>query len=206
MSIKHFPADTTMKKDEKGELMLTFLNDPKIDGELYNYLMSMSYGEDGITVVYKNNLPSQEGIAEILKVSRRTIVNHMKYLKEKGYLIDDNKNKRYILPKVENMYFQIPQETTKFLRDTVREPVIKTFIYLGQRDSYKPGQYVFTIKEICEHLGLNYRNYCSTIRNYLTILSKCDLIKYTEFFDGQSPRMRLLKVSTECPKKDQVKK
>lgn len=196
MNMKHFPADTSMDYD-------TFLNDPKVDGELYNYLLSMSYGEEGQTVVYKNNLPSQEIIATILRVSRKTVSNHLKYLKDKGYLIDDKSNKKYILPKVERMYFQIPQETSQFLRDTVKDPVIKTYIYLGQRNSYKPGQYVFTIKEICEHLGLNYKNQCSTISNYLVILEKCGLIKYSVFYDGQSPRMRLLKVNTKCPKKDE---
>lgn len=196
MAMKHFPADTSLEYD-------TFLNDPKVDGELYNYLLSCSYGEDGQTVIYKNNLPSQEKIATILKVSRKTINTHLKYLKDKGYLVEDRINKKYILPKVEKMYFKIPQETSQFLRDTVKDPVVKTYVYLGQRNSYKPGQYVFTIKEICEHLGLNYKNQCSTIRNYLLILEKCGLIKYAEFFDGQSPRMRLLNVITECPKKNE---
>lgn len=197
MSIKHFPADTSLEYK-------TFLNDPKMDGELYNYLLSMSYGEKetGLTVVYKSNLPSQEKIGTILKQSRRTVINHLNYLKEQGYLIDDTENKKYILPQVEKIFFKVPQETIAFLRDTVKDPVVKTYIYLGQRNGYKPGQYVFTIKEICEHLGLNYKNQCSTISNYLIILEKCGLIKYTEFFDGQSPRMRLLGVSTACPKKE----
>ena len=193
MSIKHFPADTSM--DYK-----TFLNDNKIDGELYAYLLSMSYGENGRTVVYKNNLPSQEQLGKILKISRKTLYNHMKYLKDKGYIIEEEKGK-YCIPKVEDMYFKIPQETIKFLQDTVKEPVIKTFIYLGQRNNYKPGQYVFTIKEICEHLGLNYERNYKTIKNYLIALSKFDLIEYISFYDNNvTPRMKLLKVSTDCPK------
>lgn len=197
-NIKHFPANTSLNIKEDGTLELTFLNDPKIDGELYNYFLSMSYGEEGETVVYKDNLPNQETIGNILKISRRTVINHLKYLKDRGYVID--KGKKYVLPKVENMYFKVPQDTTKFLRDTVREPVIKTYVYLGQRNSYKPGQYIFTIKEICDHLGLSYKHQYSSISNYLIALSKFGLIEYVEFFDGQSPRMRLLKVNTECPK------
>lgn len=126
MSIKHFPADTSLEYK-------TFLNDPKMDGELYNYLLSMSYGEreTGLTVVYKNNLPSQEKIGNILRLSRRTVINHLNYLKEQGYVIDDVENKKYILPQVEKMFFKVPQETITFLRDTVKDPVVKTYIYLG---------------------------------------------------------------------------
>lgn len=52
---KHFPADTSLDYE-------TFLNDSKVDGELYAYLLSQSYGDkkSGETVVYKANLPSQE--------------------------------------------------------------------------------------------------------------------------------------------------
>lgn len=195
MSMKHFPADTSLEYD-------TFLNDKKMDGELYNYLLSCSYGEDGQTVVYKSNLLTYEKIAEKLGVSKRTIINHMGYFKEKGYIIDDKPNKKYILPKVEKMYFKVPQETTQFLRDTVKDPVVKTYIYLGQRNSYKPGQYVFTVKEICEHLSLSYERNYKTIKNYLVALSKFELIEYVEFFDNVVPRMRLLKVNTECPKEN----
>lgn len=194
MAMKHFPADTSLEYD-------TFLNDPKVDGELYNYLLSCSYGEDGQTVIYKNNLLNQEKIATILKVSRRTINTHLKYLKDKGYLVEDKLNKKYILPKVEKMYFKIPQETCQFLRDTVKDPVVKTYVYLGQRNSFKPGQYVFTIKEICEHLGLNYQSSHTAIKNYLIALSKFDLIDYVEFYENNTPKMRLLKVNTNCPKK-----
>lgn len=190
MSIKHFPADTSMEYK-------TFLNDNKIDGELYGYLLSMSYGEEGRTVVYKSNLPTREKLGEILKISRKTLYTHMKYLKEKGYIVEEKD--KYYIPKIENMYFKIPQETIHFLQDTVKEPVIKTFIYLGQRNNYKPGQYVFTLKEICEHLGLSYKHQCSTINNYLIILAKCGLIEYTKFYEKQIPKMRLLKVETKCP-------
>lgn len=48
------------------------------------------------------------------------------------------------------MYFKIPQDLLSFFIDTVKEPVIKTYIYLGQRNNYKPKQYVFTLKEINE--------------------------------------------------------
>lgn len=195
---KHFPADTSLTYE-------TFLNDSKVDGELYAYLLSHSYGDkdSGETIVYKANLPSQEKIGELLGVSRRTIVNHLNYLKTKGYIIDDTKNKQYILPKKEKMFFKVPQDTIDFIRDVVRDPVYKTYIYLGQRNSYKPGEYVFTLKEICNHLGLYYERNYKTIKNYLIALHKFGLIDYAEFYDEHKlPRMRLLWVRTECPKKE----
>lgn len=195
MAMKHFPADTSLEYD-------TFLNDKKMDGELYNYLLSCSYGENGQTIVYKTNLLTYDKIAEKLGVSKRTITNHMAYFKEKGYIIDDRPNKRYVLPKVEKMYFKVPQETTQFLRDTVKDPVVKTYIYLGQRNSYKPGQYVFTVKEICEHLGLNYQSSYKAVDNYLVALAKFGLIDYVEFYEDKKPLKRLLKVNTDCPKKE----
>ena len=87
---KSFPADTSMIKDEKGNLIKTFLNDPKADAELYAYLLSMSRGVEGETRVYKDSLPIQSVIAtEILHYkSRRTVINHLNYLKEQKYIID----------------------------------------------------------------------------------------------------------------------
>lgn len=204
-NIKHFPADTTMNMDENGNLIHTFLNDSKIDAELYAYYLSMSYGtEDGQTVVYKANLPSQEQIGLIINKSRRTIVNHLKYLKDTGYIIEDTPNKRFILPKMEKMYFKIPQDTIQYLQNTVKQPVIKTYIYLGQRFNFKQTQnpkesYIFTLKEICEHLGLNYERNYKTIKDYLVCLEKNELIQYQCFRDNKVPKMKLISVKTDCP-------
>lgn len=51
---KRFPADTDLNKR-------TFLNDPKIDAELYAYLQSISVPDETGTEtrVYKKDLPSQ---------------------------------------------------------------------------------------------------------------------------------------------------
>lgn len=204
-NIKHFPADTGLNKDEEGKIIHTFLNDSKIDAELYAYYLSMSYGtEDGLTVVYKENLPSQEQIGTIINKSRRTIVSHLKYLKDTGYIIDDVSNKRFILPKMEKMYFKVPQDTIQYLQNTVKQPVIKTYIYLGQRFNYKQSQatkeqYVFTLKEICEHLGLNYERNYKTIKDYLICLEKFELIQYQTFRENKTPKMKLLSVKTDCP-------
>lgn len=198
---KSFPADTSMIKDEKGNLIKTFLNDPKADAELYAYLLSMSKGIEGETRVYKDSLPIQSVIAtEILHYkSRRTVINHLNYLKEQKYIIDQDKY--YLLPNKEKMYFKIPQDLLSFFIDTVKEPVIKTYIYLGQRNNYKPKQYVFTLKEICEHLGLYYQKNSEIIKNYLFILEQLELIKIVKFYEGKTPKMRLVNFSTELPKR-----
>lgn len=199
---KSFPADTSMNKDEQGNLIKTFLNDPKADAELYAYLLSMSRGIEGETRVYKDSLPTQSTIAtEILHYkSRRTVINHLNYLKEQKYIIDQDKY--YLLPNKERMYFKIPQDLLSFFIDTVKEPIIKTYIYLGQRNNYKPKQYVFTLKEICEHLGLYYQKNSEIIKNYLFILEQLELIKITKFYEGKTPKMRLVNFSTELPKRE----
>lgn len=186
-NLKSFPADTSLEYK-------TFLNNKKINGELYAYLLSQSCGDEkGRTIVYRNKLPSQTEIGKILKVSRRTIINYLNNMKESGYIVEDNINNLYILPKKEKMYFQMPQKTLNYLQKTVREPVVKTYIYLGQRDRYKKQMgetYVFTLAEICEHLGLNSKSKnkedytTQTINYYLIALYKFGLIDYAEFFDG----------------------
>lgn len=196
---KSFPADTTMKKDNNGKLIKTFLNDPKADAELYAYFLSMSIGEEGETRVYKNSLPNQGIIAtEILHYkTRKTVYNHLKYLEDQEYVQD--KGKYYLLPNKEKMYFKVPQDLLSFFIDVVKEPVIKTYIYLGQKNNYKPNQYIFTIKEICEHLGISYVNNSSSVRNYLIALEKFGLIKIVEFYENETPKMRLVKFSYETP-------
>lgn len=201
---KSFPADTSLNKDAEGNLIKTFLNDPKADAELYAYLLSKSKGdkEKKETIVYKNTLPSQSFIAtEILHYkSRRTVINHLNYLKEQKYVIDEGEY--YILPNKEKMYFKIPQDLLTFFLTTVKEPVIKTYIYLGQRNNYKPNQYVFTLKEICEHLGLCYSKNSETIKDYLFILEQLKLIKVVKFYEGNIPKMRLIHFTTEISKRE----
>lgn len=98
---------------------------------------------------------------------------------------------------MEEIYFMIPLDTLKFLNDTMKEQVIKIYIYLGQRYKYKPG-YVFTIAEIAEHIGLtlgnNQRNY-EIINNALICLKNNELINYAEFYEGKYPKKRLINFS-----------
>ena len=83
---KRFPADTRMERE--GEKIKTFLNDSKVDAELYGYLLSISLPEEGETRVYKSKMLTIEKIkSEILNCkTRKTVYNHLNYLIEKNYL------------------------------------------------------------------------------------------------------------------------
>ena len=192
---KRFPADTALE-------LATFLNDKKVDGELYALLQSYSVPNDKKeTIVYKSSLPTQvEMCAKLGIKSRMTYRAHLRYLLEKEYVVE--RDNAYYLPNKEEIYFMIPIDTLKFLNDTMTEQVIKTYIYLGQRFKYKPG-YVFTIDEIAQHIGIkldnNARNY-EIINNCLTCLSNSELIKYVEFYEGDKPKKRLVDFSLEYKK------
>ena len=111
-----------------------------------------------------------------------------------GYIIDEKD--KYFLPQKEDIFFNIPIETVKYLNDTTKEQVVKIYIYLGQRYKYKPKDYVFTLEEIAEHIGINLsghsRNY-EIINNVLVCLKNNELIDYVEFYEGKYPKKRLIK-------------
>ena len=188
---KRFPADTDLTKE------LTFLKDPHIDAELYAYLHSMSYPDEGVTIVLKSDLPSQAAMAEKIGVkSTKTFRSHLQYLIETGYVEDHGDH--YVLPNVEDIYLLLPLETIQFITDTIKESVIKVYIYLGQRWGYKKG-YVFTQEEIAQHLGMKLAGNPRArqmIHNALDLLKDVELIDFENFFDGKSPRYRLTKWTT----------
>lgn len=62
-------------------------------------------------------------------MSTRTYRAHLNYLIERGYVIEEEE--RLVLPPKEDVYLSLPLETINFIQDTLREPVIKTYIYLG---------------------------------------------------------------------------
>ena len=188
---KRFPADTDLTKE------LTFLKDPHIDAELYAYLQSMSYPDEGVTIVLKSDLPSQAAMAEKIGVkSTKTFRSHLQYLIETGYVEDNGDH--YVLPNIEDIYLLLPLETIQFITDTIKESVIKVYIYLGQRWGYKKG-YVFTQEEIAQHLGMKLAGNPRAqqmIHNALDLLKDVELIDFENFFDGKSPRYRLTKWTT----------
>lgn len=196
---KRFPADVTLDTEVQ-----TFLRDKKIDAELYALLQqySMPVEIDGghMTIVEKSSLPKQDEMLVTLGMkSKTTFRNHLKYLIDSEYVVDDTKNKRYILPDKENIFFYLPLETVQFINDTVKEQVYKIYLYLGQRWKYKPG-YVFTQEEIAEHLGTSLAGNETVrrqIRNALIALQNHGLIGYEQFYEGKVPKYRLINWSTQ---------
>lgn len=143
---KRFPANVQIEKNEQGETIATFLNDPKIDGSLYAYLLNISFGQNGRTLINKALLPSLTEIGNIIGQSRyskttknvvkkplcrQTVKAHLNYLIEKHYLFDQGEYYEILNP--ENCYCSIPLETLNFLTDTLQLEVIKTYLYLKQR-------------------------------------------------------------------------
>lgn len=199
---KRFPANTTMEA-------LTFLNDKKINGELYAYFQGLSEYEvinksQNIfkTYVLKKKLPAQSQICQILGIkSPKTYKSHLNYLIQQGYIVEERD--RYILPEMESIYFLIPLKTLYYINDNCKEHIIKIYVYLGQRYKWaleRGYQYEFTLKELGEHSGIkvenNTRGY-EIINNALAFLCNSELIDYVNFFDGQTQKKKLTKFSFE---------
>lgn len=203
--VKRFPADSRISKLGE-EIRLTFLTDKKIDAELYAYFQSKSFPQTNFegkkeTFVKFSDIDTIKSICSLLGIkSRQTYYNHLKYLKEQNFLIETQTG--YILNNPEDFFFDIPLDTLQFLLDVVKEPVIKTYIYLGhqlENCKYKgESTYVFTIQEIGDHIGVNLRNNNQRdflkINNYLDALENHGLIQYEEFYKNNLPYKKLIKV------------
>lgn len=192
---KRFPANVALDTP-------TFLNDKNVDAELYALFQSLSVGLEGDTVVFKKDLPTQAKMCDLLKIkSPKTLRAHLAYLIEQGYI--EERADRYLLPAHEEIFLMLPLSTVQFLVDTATENVIKVYIYLFQRFKWKGAGYIFTLEELGEHLGLKVQGrtrYYEMFNNILTSLANNGLIKYENFFDGKSPRKRLLNVNEKQSK------
>ena len=192
---KRFPADTALEE-------LTFLNNKRIDAEIYTYFQCCSYPKKNKTIAYKKDLGTQNEICEILRdygaqMSLATYKRHLNYLIEQGYIIEEKDY--YVLPNKEQVYLLLPLETLKFIQDTLKTPVIKTYIYLGQRWKYKQG-YLFTKKELAEHTGVKLNNHSNPyvkINNYLDVLKNNGLIDFEPVTVQDIHYLKLTKWSTD---------
>lgn len=200
---KRFPADVQLEEN-------TFLNDKKIDGELYAIFQELSYPivkSDGLkkydTIVSKDKIPKQSELCDKLKIkSTKTVRTHLNYLIEKGY-IEKLENGDYLLPEQESIYFLIPLKTLKYLNDNCKDHVIKIYVYLGQKYKYgvsKGELYEFTSEEIGKHVGIKVKNNSKgyeIINNALELLYNSGLIDYCEYFDGVMRKKKLTNFSFE---------
>ena len=193
---KRIPANTSLE-------FPTFLNDRKIDGELYAFLQQIStVRNDNETVIDKYTMPTQRVICDAVGIkSPKTLRGHLQYLINAGYIVEEENF--FVLPNKEEFYFLIPLETIKYLNDTLKEQVIKIYVYLGQRYQYaqsKGDLYQFTLEEIASHIGYtlvgNPRGY-ETVYNALDCLRQLGLIDYVDFHRGMVPYKRLTKFSLQ---------
>lgn len=184
---------------------LTFLNDKKIDAELYALFQSLSKCEDGVTYVYKWDIPKQTEICSLVGVkSAKTYRAHLAYLIETKYLIEEEE--RYRLPNVESIYLLLPLPTLQYMKDVFKDSVVKVYIYLGQKWKNNIDK-EFTYEEIASHVGIkiagNSRGY-EQIRNMLNVLTNTGLIAVSkEYFAAMGKsRHRLLNWTTDFNKLD----
>lgn len=208
MEQKRFPANTTLE-------VPTFLNDKKVNGELYALLQGVSeyFVIDKKlklfqTYVPKSKMPTQAAMCKALGIkSPKTLRQHMQYLIDQGYIIPgEDKKVAYYLPEIENIYFLIPIDTLQYLNDNCCDHVIKIYIYLGQR--YKMmlnqgEQYEFTLEQLGNHIGIGIKNHVrqyEVVNHALELLYNSGLIKYVSFFDGQSQKKKLTAFSFEYTK------
>lgn len=204
---KRIPANTSLEE-------LTFLNDKKINGELYALLQGLSDYEviDQENKIFKTYVPKSKMLkqSEMCKMlginSPKTLRSHLSYLIEQGYVVKDGDD--YVLPEMENIYFLIPLQTLNYLRDNCKEHVIKIYVYLGQRYKqalYNGKPYEFTLEELGNHIGLKIKNSSrgyEMINNVLDLLCNSELIDYVSYFDGVSQKKKLTKFSFEYKMKN----
>lgn len=204
MFSKRFPA--TISQTE-----MTFINNKKIDGELYALLQEYSYPDQGITKVNKKKFLTQQQICNKLGLkSTKTVRTHMSILIDNGYVVPEDEY--YILPNCEDIYMLIPFDTLKYLNTNCKEHVIKIYLYLGQRYKFAESigkQYDFTLEEIGDRLGLSARNHSdilNKIKYALEILWNSGLINYEIRQEGVYTRHILTEWNFEYNKKNQEEK
>ena len=200
---KRLPAEWTKRLEQQ----LTFLNDKKIDAELYAYLLSISYGEkSGTTITYFKDIPKQTDLCKIVGIkSRTTLNNHLKYLIDRGYL--EKTDTGYVFLNPDEIYYGVPLNTLKFLRDCLTPNVIKAFVVFGQwwKYSQKIGHpYSFTKNELAKTIGISINNNARTyemLNHIIGMLQLCNFIEIQEYYEDNKPRYRLVNFSNQCPVK-----
>lgn len=144
---KRFPANTNL--DEK-----TFLNNNKINGKLYSYLLGISKVKDKETFIYKEDFPTLKKLCEILDYKdNRTVKKDIGKLEEFGFLVKAEDG--YYLPKVEMPYYvSVPQNLASIMGTTYNEYTAKVYVYLASEYRRNNGNFEFTYELIASHLGL----------------------------------------------------
>lgn len=97
------------------------------------------------------------------------------------------------------MYFKMEVATVRFLNNTVKKPVHKAYVYLGQRWNYKGAGYEFTLEELGAHIGKKPNNNSviyKELNDILLCLKNNGLIDYCSYYDGKMKKMKLTMFTT----------
>ena len=200
----HRGATDVELKNKKSDINQLFLYDKNIDALVYTYFLDVSCpvkNDDGEmqTRVWKQEIPNQEEIARICRISKSTFCRKLKVLKDKGYIIDYDEY--YLIRNPENSFIHIPLDTIKFFIDACNSNVIKVYLYLAQGDKLAKANgrshYNFTREEIMKVIKLSPTNKQSriTMTNILDCLENNGLIKVQDGFKGQKPIKKLIQLN-----------
>lgn len=197
----HRGATDVELKNKRSDINQLFLYDKNIDALIYTYFLDVSCpvkNDEGKmqTRVWKTQIPSQDEIAKICRISKSTFCRKLKVLKDKGYIVDFDEY--YLIQNPESSFIRIPLDTIKFFMDTCNSNVIKVYLYLAQGDKLAKSEgrpyYNFTRQEIMKVIKLSPTNKESriTMTNILDCLQNNGLIKVQDGFKGQKPIKKLV--------------
>lgn len=145
--------------------------------------------------------------------SRQTVDNRIKKFIEKGYLIEKNNGDQiiYILAADSSKWELVDYDMLRYLVATRNTNCIKIYCYLLNKYKWKKQTYEYyslTIKEIALALGYSESsaNKNSMITGMISAiiesLNREGIITIANYYDGKSPRIRLLNV---VEKKNELK-
>ena len=199
-TIRRGASDVELK-NKKSDINQLFLYDKNIDALVYTYFLDKScpvQNDEGKmqTRVWKTEIPNQDQIARVCRISKSTYCRKLKVLKDKGYIVDYDEY--YLIENPEDAFIHIPLDTIKFFLDACNSNVIKVFLYLAQGDKLAKSEgrhyYNFTRQEIMKVIKLSPTNKESRVimTNILDCLQNNGFIKVEDGFKGQKPIKKLV--------------
>lgn len=202
-------------KNKKSDINKLFLYNKDIDALIYTYFLEKSCpvkNDNGQmqTRVWKTQIPNQDEIAKICRISKSTYCRKLKILKENQFILDYPEY-YLIKKKPESSYLQLPLDTIKFFLDTYNSNTIKTYIYLAQGYKFAVlengrSYYTFTKQEIMKVIKISttHKQSQEQMTHILDNLVNNGLIELgTDKFEGKRRLKTLKKVNWTYIKNDQ---
>lgn len=160
--------------------------DKKYNDLLYGYLQHISqYDEvNHVRFIPKKDIVYTK-LGAALNMTRQTVSTRFNNLINKGLLIYDEENKRYILVCIDkDLAALLPDDTVRIICNTLKERCLSILAYLLKtfiQHNEQPCQ--ITLDVIKEHVGLCANNRClnnEIIKDCLAVLRQLGLIEYHE--------------------------